>query len=360
MSSASPIFGATTDADPTAIVGPIFSGLADGVPTQTVGPIFQVDADGAPARVVGPVLFAFATGAPAWGASPIFLTETTSFDALVGYRPTRVPVDAARIKEIAENDVLGLRSIQTRILGTQTGLWFDDSVTTIQIGGGASQGLITIGRAGGDTQLVGGLHVITQGAYRRGLGDLTIGPENAIDRLSLRSLGVTKALNAVGSLALSPEFTSASLLGAVNELLERPALATETDYQNTTGGLLELGTAVAVFDTGEIQEADASADDDLSRFLGLLQADTADTALGPVATTGRRTAKFAPGEGTGPHANKLAYLSTTAGYLTLTAPSGSGNVVLPVGYVADDSAYDNGLGGTMEVQLVRASKRVLP
>ena len=343
----------------TLFAGPVLEGALETLQPHA-GPVLDLPLESLPDAYSGPVLDEPLASLPYVFSGPVIEGELESIDILSPTTPVRLlrlAPDKVNLVEIAETEVARIGRIRRTVAGN-VGLFDDDFVTTIQIGGGgAQQQRISIGGASQTALLNGNLSLSSSKVSRT--GDLTLGTVGASLPLTLGGRGVQKTLNDAVDLVPDPELLKPSIVGLLNELRTRPSSSTEKALLNGTGGLLDLGTAVFMVDELEIAEADASADDDLALFLGLLQEDTADAALGLVATSGRRTAKFTAGEGVGPHANKIVYLDTTVGFCTLVAPAVTGNVVLELGYVADDSSYSDSLGGTMEVQLVRGSKRVL-
>jgi len=340
------------------VAGPALIHTTAAAPTSAAaGPAFVHTVSGAPSAIGGPAFIHTVSGFPGKSQGPAFVHAPFGATSALTAKLLRLDTDKVNLAEISEIEVARLSGIE-RSAGGPVELWTDDFTGEITIGGSTSQTTTTIGRAGGSTGLNNSQIVVAQTSINR-VGSLTVGPVGVPDALSLGARGVSKALNDGVNLTKDAELLTSSVLGWINELLSRPCVGTEMIYENTSGVQIDEGSAVAVFDNDEIQEADATADGELSRFLGVLQQDTAAAAFGPVATTGRQTCKFAPGEGAGPHNNKIVYLSTAAGFLTLAVPTTLGNVILPVGYVADDSAYADGPGGNMEVHLVRQEKRVV-
>ena len=344
----------------TLFAGPVLEGALETLQPHHAGPVLDLPLESLPDAYSGPVLDEPLASLPYVFSGPVIEGELESIDIFSPTTPVRLlRLDPAKANyvELGESEVAQISRIQRTLVG-DAALWDDDLVTTIGVGGGASQQRIKIGGVA-QTAVLNDNFLLSSSKISR-VGEITVGPAGASSSLVLGGLGVQKSLNDLLNLTPDPELLKASVVGLLNELRTRPTLATEKQLLNGTGGLLAAGTAVYMFDEEEIAEGSAVSDGDPAQFLGLLQVDTADTAQGPVATTGRRTAKFAAGEGVGPHANEIVYLSVTAGFCTLVPPSSAGNVVLELGYVADDSGYSDSLGGTMAVQLVRGSKRVLP
>lgn len=277
--------------------------------------------------------------------------------ATVPTRLKRIADSAAHHRELEDNEVTVVALIRRSVPGPGT-LWADPVTTYITIGGGAAQEGIAIGSA--LTVVTLNANVAVEQTRISRAGALTVGADGGfVTKFSGRA-GAQIAMNDGVDLSYDPELLQTSLIGILNELLTRPATALEKAYPNVNAGSLAIGTAVYVASSFGVDAASAAADTTAANFLGLLQQITAPAASGLVATSGRRLGLFAAGEGVGPHVMKEVFLSPTAGFCTLVAPSGSGQVVVLIGFVADDSAYNNGTGGTMVVELIRDGKRVLP
>jgi len=161
-----------------------------------------------------------------------------------------------------------------------------------------------------------------------------------------------------------------SIVGALNYIMTEGGTGThlENDYKNTTGGAIDEGELVAIklaTTTLEILLCDATVySANAANFLGVAEAQIANNGTGGVISEGPATVRFAAGEGAGgagTHSGKEAFMSEATGLATLdgTSVSTSGAVLLPIGYVTDDSGYDNGVESTMEVHLVRGQKMIV-
>jgi len=291
--------------------------------------------------------------------APVVFTDFGSASPVKLLRSERLAQSPnARVSELAEGEIAAIARLERGTSGSAD-LWTDNNVTDIKIGGGSNQGLISIGNSGNSILLNGFSAMTITQLLISNAGTLDVGSSSAPNVASLGGRGVTFPVNGLADLVTDVTVLPPSFVAAINELLDRPAVAVENDFTNDNAGTLVVGTAVYVSGEDAVDEADASTDAVAADLAGLMQESTLTSATGAVATSGRKLGKFAPGEGVGPHANARVFLSATAGFLTLTAPSTSGNVVLLVGYVADDTGYDNGAGGTMTIQLIRGQKRVV-
>lgn len=269
----------------------------------------------------------------------------------------RVADSASHSVTLAEEEIAAVATIAR----TQAGpayLWDDDFTTTIKIGGGLNQGLITIGSAITTVRLNESIDV-TQAKISRN-GALAVRAVGVGNTLTLSGHGTSIPLNDVANIQPSAELLKTSLVGLVNELLTRPTTGVSTTYTNTTGGLLAKGTVVCIAAQNAVKAASPASDNADSFAIGVLEEDTADTVDGAVISSGLVDVLFAAGEGASPAANSPVFLSTTAGLGTLTPPSATGQVVVLIGYVKNSTGYSNVSGGTMSVQLKLGSRRVLP
>lgn len=277
--------------------------------------------------------------------------------ATIPIRLLRIADSAAHHREISDDEIVAVAVI-SRLNSGPALLWTDPVTTYITIGGGAAQEQISIG--GATTVVTLNANVVVEQTRVSRTGALRVGAGGGFVTTLSGLTGAAIQFNDGVDLDYDPELLEPTLVGVLNELLGRPATALEKSYTNANAGTLAVGTPVYMVSNTSVDVASAAADTLPANFLGLLQESTLTTALGRVATSGRRLARFAAGEGVGPHVRKEVFLSTTAGFCTLVAPSGSGQVVVLVGFVADDSAYNNGTGGTMVVEMIRDGKRVLP
>jgi len=271
--------------------------------------------------------------------------------------PVRLDDDAVSYREFVEATNFALIAYIVRESVGDASLWADQVVTTIAIGGGASHTSTLIGRAGQTVRLAGTLDV-QDDAITPAVPYLV---SSAVD-LELSAHGTGTNLNEVGDTNLNvPYYSSAglSVVAAINEGLNKPVRFTASELLNGSGGVLSLGTLVQISATGTVGLATAAADDADSELVGSAAASTPVGVLGKIAYEGEIPVKFTAGEGVGVHAKKPVFLSAVAGFGTLTAPVGNGEVELLVGYVVDDSAYADGSGGTMLVSTARAQRRVL-
>lgn len=105
---------------------------------------------------------------------------------------------------------------------------------------------------------------------------------------------------------------------------------------NESGGSIAICSPVYCSSANLIAKADASGNAATAKVVGLLKATTANEATGNVQTNGVVSATTGEwdavtGDSGGLTAGTVYYLDTTAGLLTTTAPSGSGNYVTWVG-----------------------------
>lgn len=277
--------------------------------------------------------------------------------ATIPIRLLRIADSAAHHREISDNEIVAIAFIRRSNSGPAL-LWTDPVTTFITIGGGAAQEEISIG--GAATVVTLNANIAIEATRISRTGALRVGSGGGVVTTFSGLTGAAIAFNDGVDQDYDTELLEPTLIGVLNELLVRPATALEQSYVKVGSGTLAVGTPVHMASSSGMDVASAAADTIPANFLGLLQQVTAPTASGMVATSGRRPGLFAAGEGVGPHARKEVFLSVTAGLCTLVAPSGSGQVVVLIGYVADDSAYSNGAGGTMVVEMVRDGKRVLP
>lgn len=329
------------DSVPAASLGAPVEGVVDLVPLENMGPPIEGEVEYIPGASLGPPFDADVVMAM---PDPIL--------------PIKDLAATARLKELVEaSDAVEIAYIQ-RVTSGPACLWDDDNVTTIQIGGGAEHLTTSIGKAGVPV-LIGGALTVQDSSLLSGL-PMELGSDSVLS-LEGRS-GSVPVNDAVDANLNTPFFSSTALsfVEAINEALVKTAGYLAESFTNDSGSLLVAGTCVYLSAQGLVEEADASADAAPANWLGVFVVDTAHGAAGKVAYEGEIAVKLAPGEGVGPHEKKPIYLATTAGFGTLTAPSGSGEVILLLGYVIDDTGYDDALGGTMLVQTVRAQRRVNP
>jgi len=345
-----------------------------GGPAQATSVFFAAAvpiAQGGPAQASS-ALFSAAVptmqGGPAQSSQVEFFPTLTAGPAVDGLVLSldSVPVDVFRLlagtvnlKIFRENlDIALLGRIRKSVSG-RASLWNDDSVVVITIGGGANQGTISMGRAGP----AGGVRLNTGPTFENGelTSELALELEAAgpAADLSLRSLGQTFPINEVGDVSLSPDYVAVSVIGVLNEQETLPRPSVGSLWANNTGGPIPAGSAVRIVGNLEVDLASAGADDGASRFIGVMERVTADTAEGRVISEGRVSALFAAGEGAGNLATSRVYLSVTSGLLTLVPPAAVGNVVLDVGVVISSAGYVDGSGGNMLVLLQRGLRRVV-
>ena len=326
----------------TETLGPGLDGLADFVPSASLGPGIDESIEAIPGRVAGPAV-----------DGPILALDSVSVDVL------RLLDGTVNFKSLRENlDIALLGRIRKSVSGKAV-LWDDGNTVVITIGGGANQGTISMGRAGS----AGGVRFNTGPTFENGelTSELALELEAAgpTADLNLRSLGQTYPVNEAGDVALSPDYTAVSVIGALNEQKTLPRPSVGSLWTNNTGGPIPAGSAVRIVGNLEVDLASAAADDGASRFIGVVELSTADTAEGRVISEGLVSALFAAGEGAGSLATSRVYLSATPGLLTLTPPATTGNVVLDVGVVISSAGYVNGTGGNMSVLLQRGVRRVV-
>lgn len=260
----------------------------------------------------------------------------------------------AHTRLLHDTDETAIATIR-RVSTGSTRAWDGDADETLQIGGGALNTLIRIGRTSSSVRL-SDTFVVTASALEQE-GSFGV----AGDRLALTARSQSVDLNTALDAQFDAQFYSSvalSLLAAINEAIDKRASAVDGVWTNASGAQLDVGTLVAPSPTGVVL-ASAAADDDLAKLHGVSLESIADGADGRIGCAGRFSVKFGPGEGASDHAAREVYLSATPGFGTLTPPSGAAQVVLSIGVVADSSAYDDTLGGTMEVHLLRSAPKVL-
>ena len=101
----------------------------------------------------------------------------------------------------------------------------------------------------------------------------------------------------------------------------------ERTFVNNTGGTLTEGTVCYINGSGELAKADASAEATAKGMLVMLEDDILNTENGECSVIG-----FI--DSTGRTVGERYYLSTTAGEITLTAPSGSNEIVRVIGFAS--------------------------
>jgi hypothetical protein len=318
-----------------------FPGGIEVIPSSSLGSPFPSDIEAIPGSSMGPAF-----------EEEILVTDPDPVLPIKDVTGSIVP------KEIIEQaDALKVAYIKRETSGPAY-MWDDDNVTTIQIGGGANHSSTTIGKRTGTIRIAEQLDL--QDSSLLMSGPMQVGSD---DLLILGARGETIQVNEPGNTNLNTPFYSSvslSIIAAINEAISKPARYLADIFTNAETFQINEGACVYLAVQGSVLEASATADNAASVCIGAVSADIAAGEDGPVAYEGEITIKFAPGEGTLSHARKPVYLSTTDGYGTLTAPSSSGNVILLLGYVVDDTGYDNTAGGTMLVQRVRAQRRVIP
>ena len=283
--------------------------------------------------------------------SSIFVVDTT-LDILAQRRFRYV--ESGLLRQAAETTPMELGSLTTD--GPTPRVYVDDVTTSIEVGGGASHNSTVIG-ASGTALNINNEFLIDATTLESLTGDLTI--STGSDQLSIRSSGVDTPINAPGDTTFNSYYGDVSLIEAVNTLLRSHAKAITANLDDGSGAGLDEGTVVYVPGTGEVNAADASSDNAASLAVGVTYEDISASGTGEIATEGVCAVRFEAGEGVGPHAGSVVYLSETEGYGTLTAPSGSGSVVHRVGTVLDTDSYDTGAGGIMQVVLqIGAERRV--
>ncbi len=102
----------------------------------------------------------------------------------------------------------------------------------------------------------------------------------------------------------------------------------EEPFTNNTGGTLTAGTVCYINGSGELVKADASAEATAKGMLVILEEDIVNTAEGECAIVG-----FV--DSSGKTAGARYYLSTDAGVITTTTPSGSGEIVRVIGFASN-------------------------
>lgn len=338
-------------------LGPPFSGAALGAAGPSLGPPYSGAALGIPGSALGPPFSGPSVGIPGVSVGPPFSGAAEALSPLE-YAPLKDVTGSVALKELVEvSDAPRIAFIRRSVPGPGY-LWDDQFVTTILVGGGAFHTSTLIGKSGQILRLAGDLDVADAEISRTGA--LTVKSDLNL-LLTARSQAIS--FNEVGDLQLDTPFFSTpnlTVIAAINESLEKASPAAGTEFMNAASGTLVAGTLVSLNGTGTVAEASAAADNTASRWAGALEVVTPLGISGRVLYEGEAIMRFAAGEGVGPHGKKPVFLSVTAGLATLTAPSGSGQVVELVGYVQDSSSYVDGSGGTMLVQIVRAQRRVLP
>ena len=98
-------------------------------------------------------------------------------------------------------------------------------------------------------------------------------------------------------------------------------------FTNNTGGTLTAGTVCYIDGSGELVKADASVEATAKGMFVMLEEDIVNTAEGECAIVG-----FV--DSSGRTAGARYYLSTTAGAITTTAPSGSSEIVRVIGFAS--------------------------
>ena len=171
-----------------------------------------------------------------------------------------------------------------------------------------------------------------------------------------RGMTTPITLNQTGDTDLSG-FTATSIIGALNEL--QAAVSAAGDLQNTytAGENLAAGEPVYISAANTVSRKSASTDAAAARFIGVAESAITSASSGEITTEGLATSAFVASLTL--NAGDEVFLSTTTGRFTNVAPSGSGNVVLSVGFVKDASAYGGTDGDTAIVQLVRGQKLVV-
>lgn len=271
-------------------------------------------------------------------------------------RPLGRALVGAHTRQLGDSDTAVVATIR-RVTVEEAHAGSTDLATTLFVGGGAANSLVRVGKS--DQSISMSADVTVTNAAISKTGSLVLGGSE----LTLTARSATLGLNDVGDETFDTSFFSSaglSLLAAVNEATLKRAPSVDGAYTNSSGGTLEAGEVVALAAVQSIARASAAANDSLSRVLGVTQAQILDSAQGRVSHEGLVPMLFAAGEGAGDHATARVYLSAAApGRGTLTAPLSSGNVLQLLGVVADSSAYDNALGGTMLVHLLRGPRRAI-
>lgn len=339
------------------MLGPVQHGTSSFVPASSSGPVQYGNASYIPAVGLGPVQHGNASYVPASSLGPVQYGTTPES---VITRLVRRATNRAYVQVVDEpNDIVLVGRIQS-VTKIAASAWTDDNVSTIQIGGGAAQERVTIGKAGAlsGTRFAAGPN-FTDAGIESSLS-LMFEAIGAND-LTIRSLGQDFPLNDASNLSLDTDYSPrTSVVGALNQLRVLPRPTVGNFYTNGAGSTLQIGEAVQISANLTVSRATAAADNDSAKFIGVVERVTAIGLQARVLTEGPVSALFPAGMGAGDLSKSPVYLHTAVGLLTLTPPNGVGQVVLEVGWVLDSTGYVTGTGGLMLVMLSRGPKRVLP
>ena len=330
-------------------------GFIEGVTIGFLGPGVDAGIEFIPGASLGPGIDSAIEAIPGRSLGPGIDGVILALNG-IGYRPLRLDDEGTGTRELREElDLAVVASIARETSGRAT-LWTDDNTIGITIGGGVSNTLVAIGKAGGGIQFNDGPTFDNDQITSL----LSLSLAATVD-LTLRSRGESIPVNESGQEALDADFTKTSWIGALNELEVLPKPTVGVLYTNGEAGTLSPGHAVRL--DGALDNtvifANATADDGDSRLIGAVERSTLTAAQARVISDGPAELLFASGEGAGDLSRSRVYLSTTDGLFTLVAPSTTGNVILDVGVVLSSAGYSDSLGGTMLVLLRRGNRRVV-
>ncbi len=166
--------------------------------------------------------------------------------------------------------------------------------------------------------------------------------------LTLGARGQNYTFNDASNVSLNAGFTGVtSIIGALNYLYSNvgAAMAVTLAITNKQGSTITYGQALYFDGTGAktVKLASAAADNAAADCIGFVQpvGGIANNASGNAVVGGTGYALFQSGD-TVPAYGAALYLSTTAGYVTGTAPSANPNDAVHVGFLEDTT----GLTGT--------------
>ena len=171
---------------------------------------------------------------------------------------------------------------------------------------------------------------------------ITAASDNASD-IIFTAHGSATNFNDTSNAALSG-FTATTVIGALNELKSGGDSLT---YTAGAGGITQYyATYLSADSTILHADADAIA---TSRFAGIAQTTESAAASVDVKASGNSNAIFDASLTLA--AGEPVFISTTVGTMTNVAPSGSGDVVLRIGYISDTLTYNGTDDFTAEIQL---------